>query len=1097
MAFRFWNLFQFSTLSTLLFLLVSLLAQCHSASFKSYPTAYQRIVNSGSRVRSPARQPAFEDIIRNVGPAFVPKGSRPMLYRSTIVSLRPSFPAFYFRTAVEGNSFSVTFNIPPSTYDVQLGFVQTQQCQTGLRLFNILINGQLRDESFDVFATAGCNNGIINQYNRQVVDPIADNKGLTISLYAVSGVATLSYIRIRRSIAPCVPEMSAKVPTSAGEEHYAHAVPGTYPSNGEAAFVDRLNIGFYNVLLDGSGSHTHFNLHNYTARITSYEWTRQDTGKLISKKPKFRYRFPLGTTVLRLKVTDSVCSQHEETTSVTVTGNLQNGVICYVYKDTGIMLYGSSLVGVRRPIMSFISPTLSIQFPSDILQNAAFAARCVFMLLFRKSSDDTRASVSTRGSGPAHLYQGSNRLYDTVSPGNWASISHSEGYTAYAMTYLYKRTYVAPFLKLTVDGVRSSEVAFDAATTLPIVSSLSPNTGASGGTDVRITGYNFYPPLTVHFGNVRAVVKTQASSLKQITVISPLSSTEKIVSVSVRTGKNFVSNGELYSYSTTCDDIRFDSSFIVDKTGRKVVVPQPTAMTLGQDGALYVATLIGQIYKIVFNHDTHVTNYVCQSEVFVDPKWKNAAGVPAPRAFLGIAIDPRHVRLRLYVSASTIFYRRRDAPISKSNLRAWSNGAVERFKPASAATRAKNPNQCLEHDTNIVDGLPVSNADHAVNAIVFTQNGDLLIAVGSNTNMGLPNPILGGDWESHFSAAVLIARISRPLFNGTIPYTTPENLRTARPSASYDDVDLYATGFRNPFTMAMVRSGRIYAVDNGPNRGFGDAASSCDEYNEMKAANLPRNANVSGGGAILGTGQFRYTDSRPDKLVLLNHGSYYGHPNLQRSVHLGINECAYVDPLTGKTPPPKRDSPPKRYRHQVALLESPVTGLLEYGGNHFCASLRGNLIFSKLKARGTFTTAVNDNGIPVETAYMLSMDGGLSVVEDSSGALVFGKFVANPTDGFIVLKPRVSVTSKLLVWNAVPYRHGMKGGTKIHIGGNGFTSNAVVRIGGKLCSIVKISTISIVCKVPSKSRASSLADLTVEVATASVTLKNAVLYMTV
>ena len=37
----------------------------------------------------------------------------------------------------------------------------------------------------------------------------------------------------------------------------------------------------------------------------------------------------------------------------------------------------------------------------------------------------------------------------------------------------------------------------------------------------------------------------------------------------------------------------------------------------------------------------------------------------------------------------------------------------------------------------LAENLPVSNYDHAVNGIVFDQNGDLLVNSGSNTNGGV------------------------------------------------------------------------------------------------------------------------------------------------------------------------------------------------------------------------------------------------------------------------------------------------------------------------------------------------------------------------
>lgn len=212
-----------------------------------------------------------------------------------------------------------------------------------------------------------------------------------------------------------------------------------------------------------------------------------------------------------------------------------------------------------------------------------------------------------------------------------------------------------------------------------------------------------------------------------------------------------------------------------DRSGKRFVVNQPTAVTMGHDGSLYVATLEGRIYVISYSHETAIVRSTCYSESFRDNQWKSKTGNIAPRAFLGIALDPRDKLPRPYVSVSTLEYQRIYNLISKENLKALSNGAVERFKPSSAATRRKNKNQCLEHDKNIVQGLPVANGDHSVNQILFSQTGDLLIAVAGRTDMGLPNTKLGGSWEAYFSGAIAMAKLSKPHYKGTIPYTTPTN----------------------------------------------------------------------------------------------------------------------------------------------------------------------------------------------------------------------------------------------------------------------------------------------------------------------------------
>lgn len=1079
----------FSLLLLLLFLTPPTFS--HPTTFYQYPPTLAGQLQP--QIPESARQSNTTSIVRNVGVDVVPVGTVPKRYFGTITSTLPGIQSYVFKTGVEGTAFSLSFALPANTYDVELGFIQTQDCQIGSRIFNIFINSKLRESAFDIFRDAGCSKPFVTRYNRQIVDPVSST-GLTISFEVVSGVASLSFVRIRQSARPCVPEVP--VPATTSFDHFAHSVPGIYPQGSDAAFVDRLGNGFYRVRVDGSGSHTHFTLGNYTARIKSYEWTREDTGKVISTSQAFWYKFPLGTTVLKLTVTDTVCSVDEDTTSITVTGNTQTGVICYQYADQGSILPVGSLKLSPRPTLSFISSSLNIRFPNNAFSDKIFDARCLFMINFATASTNAQVSVETLGSGIAHLYQGENRIFDTESATSTNVISTSVGFMMFEMTYRRTTVSKAPALVLKIDGTVPSKVGFDAAMTIPIISTVSPNSGLSaGGTEVRITGYNFYRPVSVFFGSTKATLKADPNPIStEVTVFAPPASGSNSVPVKLTTFKGSDSNEVIYSYSSSCDDVHFDDSYMETTTGTRVKVVTPTSMTVGHDGDLYVGTLEGQIQKITFDHVTHKVQTMCHSEIFQDARWKNKKGTIAPRVFLGIALDPRDVTPRPYVSVSTLFYYRREVSIAPSNLRAWSNGAIERFKPASAATKAKDPQQCLEHDSNIVDSLPVSNADHSVNQLLFTQTGDLIIAVGGNTNMGLPNSKLGSLWDSHFSAAILIARLSKSTFNGKIPYTTPENLRTARPTDGFTDVALYSTGFRNPFSMSMSRSGKIYVADMGPNKGFGDASASCDEYDEADAANLPSNGNVTGGGAVFGPGLF--SESRPDKLALLQEGKFYGHPNLPRSAHLGTDECAYIDPTTNRTPNPGRKLPPSNYQASIALLTSPVTGVMEYGGNEFCGKLRGNMIFSYLR-RNTLTAATQSNGDLSENAYQLSNLGGITTVEDSSGSVIIARFDNDNTAGFIVLKPTVNNLSGLYISGAVPFRHGRRGGTQLHIAGRGFTTSTSVQVGPNACQQVSSTANKIVCKVPAYTKGAYSVSVSVKEGVNTATLPNAVLYMQV
>jgi hypothetical protein len=109
----------------------------------------------------------------------------------------------------------------------------------------------------------------------------------------------------------------------------------------------------------------------------------------------------------------------------------------------------------------------------------------------------------------------------------------------------------------------------------------------------------------------------------------------------------------------------------------------------------------------------------------------------------------------------------------------------------------------------LVTGLPQPNTAHAVNGLQFDNNGDLLAAIGSDSNAGVKYPTMGDLPESPLSAAVIKARTSLP-FHGALSYVL-----TASGAPTADQrrrVLLLAPGdapqgaLRNPYTSSTPRA---------------------------------------------------------------------------------------------------------------------------------------------------------------------------------------------------------------------------------------------------------------------------------------------------
>lgn len=1043
---------------------------------------------------SASTSPLPSQIEIDVGPGYDISGTTAVINSggSIDTSSVSNVPSSAFTTARKGASFTLSFNLPPGVYTVILGFVElnTALCIPSGRVFNVLINGFLRLESYDIYTTAGaCRKAVSERFIDQVVDPL-NPQPFAIEFQGVADDAIVSYIRISPKNENCAP-----ISETIEEDHLAHAVPGFYPPNDEPAYVDSSNNGYVDVRIDGSGSHTHFASGSIQGVLTSYTWILPETGKVIATTPAFTRRFYLGTTRLRLIIVDNACSRDEAETSVTVTGNILSGTYCYYYNGLSEIPMGGTLLDSPRPTFSSRSTSMSLGFPSFSFKNTNFVARCTFFLQFDNIYLNTELSISTSGTGDARLYRGSDLLIDTATATTSAPETTSVGLLAFEL--LYRRTDLSsePVVRLFVNGTVPG-VFHDRSTVLPIITNIDPTSGPiSGGSRTVINGYGLYSPLTANFGSNSVSVIGSESTNTAAVVFAPSISSAQVVDVSLQTQSGLVSNTVPYEYGSTCDPIGFTTMKITNSDGSNYDINQPTSVTIWQDGKIYAGTRQGYVKVVGYNSETLVVTSLCQSPKITDSRYIDKNGNPSQRSILGITFDPRDTSPRPYIAVSSLFWQRQ-GNIDLSNEEAWSNGAIERLKPASAATMSANPNICLEYDQNIVRYLPVADGDHSVNEIVFTQNGDLLIAVGGNTNAGLPYFNLGGNFDSFFSGAVLVARLSKPGYSGEISYTTPTNLRTAMPQT--DDVELYATGTRNLFSMAMARTGSVYAVDMGPNCGFGNVSSSCSEYNEAEAALRSTTAKVPfPGSAIVGTGDCMYGAYRRDKLLEIKAGKFYGHSNLIRGTRLNEEEeCVWIDPETGLSPPPAEAAPPSNYEHNMLLVKSATTGVREYGANLFCGKMRGDLILSVFKSRKTYQVRLKADGTVNGSPLVLTPESGIRVDENHHGDLILPNYQDTVT---YVLRANVASKVGVFVSNAVPFRHGRAGGTLIRIGGWGYQSASpvTVSIGGANCQVVDTSDIEIVCKVPSFSGGNELKDITVTVGSVSSTLTGAVLYMSV
>jgi hypothetical protein len=150
---------------------------------------------------------------------------------------------------------------------------------------------------------------------------------------------------------------------------------------------------------------------------------------------------------------------------------------------------------------------------------------------------------------------------------------------------------------------------------------------------------------------------------------------------------------------------------------------------------------------------------------------------------------------------------------------------------------------------------------------------------------------------------------------------------------------LYATGVRNAYDLVWHSSGELYAAVNGSNGGETPAGVAGDRRPDGAVSTDPAVPAVTVG-------------ARPDVLVRVGKGGYYGHPNPSRGEF--VLEGANPTPGTGNDPAevpeyPDGTRPDPRWRgfvHDLGLHAS-ANGLLEYRGGAFEGALRGALMVAR------------------------------------------------------------------------------------------------------------------------------------------------------
>lgn len=937
---------------------------------------------------------------------------------------------------------SLTYKIPlpAGKYSISLMHAETYFKSSGKRVFNIFINGQKKESAVDIFKQVG-----FGRARYKTFSGVSSVGGfITISLKKIIENPMLSAIVIKgngasslaiggSSQASCSTtsgsgsETESEAVTESGsnseskqpetdfkKEHFAHSVSG-----GPYVETDFDKDGIAKVNLDGSNSHSHKQVGAETGKIVEYKWTWKglsnpkaaSDGTVTVTSEKSSQLFPLGVTEVSLFVMDQFGSSAIETTTVTVNSATVPGAYCYYYdmgsKKLTTLNLPLSVKNAPKPLQA--APSFDLTFPSTASFNVpfdsnTFSVRCVFFI------DVETAGIykyNLAHSGPVKIFNNADLMASSFS--NSASIVtttkskwFNKGLHSWQIHYLRPAGLEGQLILLTEKGslLSSALIRHDAGATLPVITGLSKtSTAPEGGEIVGIFGKAFVNGVTVKFGNVEA--ETVETTAGVITARAPPGTGTVYVTVTTKAG---VSNKITFIYSEADIPVNFLEEKLKTTTGAEYSIQQIASLTYGPDFRLYCGALNSKVHALSLNNNFQVTK-TCTKSVF--EKY--------PRTVLGVTFNPKSTDLKLYMSTSTIFWKDRNQFDSFGS--GWTNGKVQ-------SVTLSGPNGCFNNDLkDVVTGLPVSNHDHAINAITFLPNGKILIAVGGFTNGGvsIPGDKLGGVGSNPLAGAI----VECGAWGTSVQYSNWNDPVKAKITGGA--CKTYATGFRNTFSMMYTTKRKLYATDNGPNKSFGIFSTNCNGGNTA-------------------------SKTIPDKLHLVQPGKWHGHPSINRG------ECVFEG--SGSVKPLKSN------------LQSSTNGVHEYRANTFGGKLKGNLFIAKfaITGNGKLSRAqlASDGSIKTNgfTNIFLS-NSGLNIAEGPRGELIMPRVYQSE---IIVARPTYLKPKNTFFLSVMPNRGPASGGATVLISGHLLGMAPVAKFGGKVCSDVKvIDDDSFTCVTPTGS----------------------------
>jgi glucose/arabinose dehydrogenase len=275
---------------------------------------------------------------------------------------------------------------------------------------------------------------------------------------------------------------------------------------------------------------------------------------------------------------------------------------------------------------------------------------------------------------------------------------------------------------------------------------------------------------------------------------------------------------------------------------------QPSALVETPDGRLLVTEQQGTLRVVTTGSDLRTPGTLLPT-----PALQLTVNFEGERGLIGIALDPNF-------STNNFVYLYYTVPASSTTTL---HNRVSRFTMSGNTIDPSTERILLDLD-------PLGPTNHNGGGMVFGNDGKLYLAVGENST---PN-----------NSQILTTyhgKILRLNSDGTIPADNPTTFAGITGTTSGPYRAIYATGFRNPFTIGIdPRNGQIYANDVGqaafeevnrlsPGANFGWPATEGDFTQSSfpnftrPVVNYPHVRGTDGGFSVIGGGFATGTRSLP------------------------------------------------------------------------------------------------------------------------------------------------------------------------------------------------------------------------------------------